>query len=101
MLSSLLRPFQGSPRVRESASPSPGPANREYAQRRHATADFTEADDDDDDSNEDGGPAIYDRGDEVGGEDDEDGQHHSGSVLPLFSSGHLGMIILPQASPAV
>ncbi|EFX03334.1 integral membrane channel protein [Grosmannia clavigera kw1407] len=70
---------------------SPGPAtSRPYAQLRHATADFTEADDDeDDDSNEDGGIG---NGSQSGGDqppEDEDGDRRSSQVLPLFSASHL------------
>ncbi|KAI1130298.1 hypothetical protein F5Y10DRAFT_236249 [Nemania abortiva] len=101
MLSSLLR---SKPAVRRVDShlfdshpdtPSPGPASREYLERRHATADFTEGDDDDDDE-------------EGEGEDEEDhdnefdpshirfadqgtfrrnSNHHP--VIPLFSASHL------------
>jgi hypothetical protein len=72
-------------------SPSPGPAHQHhapYAARRHATADFTEADDDDDDSNEDGIGRYQLGGD---GEDDEDGgPGRRLPILPLFSAAYLG-----------
>ncbi len=110
MLSSLLRPFVGqrveANRDDRPGPSSPGPANREYVQLRHATADFTEADDDD--STDDGrrGPPRArarargngDDNDEDGDEDedeDEDGQPQPPRLLPLFSASHLGKCLLP------
>ena len=112
MFSSLLRPRAGSRRVNrrpESTNGSRSPIrNPEYTLRRHATADFTEADDDDaDDSNEEGGPvprSLHDRdvddeadedddgdGDGIG---DEDNRRGGLPVLPLFSASHLGSLYL-------
>ncbi|RYP64757.1 hypothetical protein DL771_008611 [Monosporascus sp. 5C6A] len=103
LLSSLLRPRKGraSERVdshlfdsNPSQSPSPGPANRDYRDHRHATADFTEADDDDDpDDDEDREhvdqgrrfsflrPSRFRR--------DENGDAGPSGLLPLFSASHL------------
>ncbi|CAJ2512155.1 Uu.00g051700.m01.CDS01 [Anthostomella pinea] len=94
MLSSLLRPR---PAVRRdgshlassnSATPSPSPAHRNYADQRHATADFTEADDDEEDEDDfdvdqPSGPRVTRFA--------EDGatQQHSASMIPLFSTDYL------------
>ncbi|RYP79615.1 hypothetical protein DL769_002854 [Monosporascus sp. CRB-8-3] len=103
LLSSLLRPRKGraSERVdshlfhlNPSQSPSPGPANHDYRDHRHAIADFTEADDDDDlDDDEDRDhvdqgrrfsflrPSRFRR--------DENGDAGPSGLLPLFSASHL------------
>ena len=96
MFSSLARQLQPSPPPRRAhdgrlgspeASPSPGPANRAYAQRRHATADFTEADDDDDISQDgDGGDPFQTE------PVDEDGPNRL-PILPLFSASYLGKVM--------
>lgn len=114
MLSLLRRPRKGFRRVdrHDSASPSPGPASQGYASRRHATADFTEADDDGDDSNDeverfdneeveevDGGEEEEEEQDEHEEADEdqgEDGRRTALPVLPLFSASHLGTL-LPSA----
>lgn len=97
-MSLLLRSFQRSQHVQPEPEPEPepsrGPARQEgYFQPRHATADFTEADDDDDESNDEERPRY--RGGEGDGDDDEDenedGLPQSGTVLPLYSSSHLGI----------
>jgi len=90
MFSSLLRPKQhrerrDAPGVAEF--PSSGPSFPKPGIRRHATADFTEADDDDEDSREE---AVDRYGDEEA-VDDEDNLRRSLPVLPLFSSTYLGM----------
>ena len=100
MFSSLLRPKQQQStrrvHVQEDAeardSPSPGPAGQhhlQYAARRHATADFTEADDDDDDSNE-GGIGRYQLGGDDADEDEDGGAGRRLPILPLFSAAYLG-----------
>ncbi|RYP39424.1 hypothetical protein DL767_002158 [Monosporascus sp. MG133] len=103
LLSSLLRPRKGGASERvdsslfdsnPSQSPSPGPANRDYRDHRHATADFTEADDDDDqDDDEDRDhvdqarhfsflrPSHFRR--------DKNGDAEPSGLLPLFSASHL------------
>ena len=100
MFSSLLRrPRNGPRRVDRrhdsSASPSPGPAHREYEARRHATADFTEADDDGDDSNEEGANQYENQRNQAPEEEEEGGEdgrpRTALPVLPLFSASHLGM----------
>lgn len=115
MFSSTLRPGAGSRRVNRrpdsTGSLSPHPTRREYTLRRHATADFTEADDDEpDDSHEEGPPPRFpndrhvdDEGDDDDDENDnnneaidEDGRHGALPVLPLFSASHLGA--LPRSS---
>ncbi|KLU86269.1 hypothetical protein MAPG_05285 [Magnaporthiopsis poae ATCC 64411] len=113
MIPRLLRPFVGARRSQEEERterpPSPGPASPEYARRRHATADFTEADDDDDDdddSNDEGTPRAYDRRqDGRGHEDDrdEDGSHpHSGrNLLPLFSASQLDSLPVYSITHAI
>lgn len=108
-MSQLLRSFQRSQHVQPDPKPEPsrssGPARQEgYFTPRHATADFTEADDDDDDdSNEEGRPR-YQEGAGIAGsgnddddddDDNEDGLPQSGTVLPLYSSTRLGMLIKP------
>lgn len=108
-MSLLLRSFQRSQHVQPEPEPQPepsrGPARPEgYFQPRHATADFTEADDDDDESNDEEQPRY--RGGEGEGDDDdedenEDGLPQSGTVLPLYSSSHLGMVLEhPITQPA-
>lgn len=100
MFSSMLRQAQSTtPRRaqdgrRRSHSPSLGPASRDYARPRHATADFTEADDDDDDDDDasDDGYGLDPYHIRLG---DEDGPSRV-PVLPLFSSGYLG-----EASPPI
>lgn len=95
MFSSLLRPNQHRDRRDAAAlgvSPSSGPAFPKPGIRRHATADFTEADDDDDEDSQE--EQIDQYGDEDGdGEavDDEDNIRRSLPVLPLFSATYLGM----------
>ncbi|QPG94797.1 hypothetical protein C2857_006998 [Epichloe festucae Fl1] len=104
MFSSLLRrPKRASRRVdihdfAGSTSSVPQP-QRQYTERTHATADFTEADDDDEDTNEedlvrfdeDAGQANdhdqIDEDDDDGA--DEDNRHRDLPVLPLFSATHL------------
>lgn len=81
MLASLLRPGAQSSTGRrrldsslyDSNPNSPGPDRdrRDYLERRHATADFTEADDDDDETNDDN--------------DDEDGTEHGAASRPRFA----------------
>lgn len=95
MFSSLLRPGQHRPR-RDAApmteSPTSGPAYQKPPFRRHATADFTEADDDDEESQEEEGLNMFrEHGDMV---DDEDNMRRSLPVLPLFSASYLGMFIV-------
>lgn len=97
MFSSLLRSRQGKARAEghgssERASPSPGPAaRRDYADHRHATADFTELDDDDDDDSVGLGAGRYGDDEAI---DDEDGPRGSAPVLPLFSASYLGIYLL-------
>lgn len=107
MFSSLLRrPKNGSRRVDirdASLSPSSRPPPRlQFAGRKHATADFTEADDDEEDESNDErtnrfgpeeGEDAPDDGPEV--EADEDGGQKALPVLPLFSATHLGNIRYP------
>ncbi len=112
MLNSFLRPFQGNRRaVDRAAFPPPdeddhvdmlSPGTRhEYAQHRHATADFTEADDDDDDDDDDSNDEEQRQGNGRDGDgdegegDDEDGVQRSTTVLPLFSASHLGIHLVP------
>lgn len=83
---------------------SPGPATRsEYLRRRHATADFTEADSDDTSNNGVGlfrrestartVAAGYDEGDGEHGVDNEDGVGgHGSAVLPQFAGSYLGKL---------
>lgn len=80
-------------------TPSPGPASRQrYQEPRHATADFTEADDDDEEeSNDDEDDAAtrdhprYMRYRHDGGMlHDGDARRSSATIIPLFSSSHLG-----------
>ncbi|CAM1511388.1 Fc.00g089010.m01.CDS01 [Cosmosporella sp. VM-42] len=107
MFSSLLRPRHGPRRVDgrrdPSASPSPGPARREYDVRRHATADFTEADDDGDDSNEEGEHQYENRRNEEEEEEgDEDGRPRTAlPVLPLFSASHLDSLPVYSITHAI
>jgi hypothetical protein len=72
-------------------SPTSGPAYQKPPFRRHATADFTEADDDDEESQEEEGLNMFrEHGDMV---DDEDNMRRSLPVLPLFSASYLGMLM--------
>ena len=80
-MSLLLRSFKRGQRVQPDPEPQDG-----YFRPRHATADFTEADDDDDDDSNEGGQARYPAADE-----NEDGLPQSRTVLPLYSSAHLGI----------
>ena len=97
MLSTFMRPFKGATRnaddgdlLERNSEPTRRPASvRSYAQHRHATADFTEADDDDDESDD----ARQPHGNAtIRGNEDEDGLNQAIGVLPLFSAGHLGML---------
>lgn len=108
MFSSLLRRPRPRPRRVETRnltlSPPAGPAGRKYADRRHASADFTEADDDEEgeeDEDEDDGLGATPFDDQDGDGDgqslqdaDEDGPRES-PVLPLFSATHLGSLPRP------
>lgn len=67
---------------------------QEYAQHRHATADFTEAEDDDDDTNDEERHTYSGQQHGLGY---EDRRLHSSDVLPLFSLSHLG--IAPTTFP--
>ncbi|KAJ8122405.1 hypothetical protein ONZ43_g1392 [Nemania bipapillata] len=104
MLSSLLRP---KPTVRRVDShllsshpetPSPGPANREYLERRHATADFTEGDDDDEEEEEQE-EEEHDNGNEFDpnhpsirfADQGNTFRRNPNPVIPLFSASHLGL----------
>ena len=105
MLSSLLRPKKGRPRV-EQHSPfssryddqsSPIAERRKRLDARHATADFTETELDDenteeeDDDEEDG---EQERGEEdEGDEDDDEDGHEDTPLLPIFSAAHLGKYV--------
>ncbi|KAJ9138835.1 Integral membrane channel protein [Pleurostoma richardsiae] len=93
MLSKLLRPFAGNPRL---DSPSPGPSSPEQVRLRYATADFTEADDDDDDNSDDGGVPFRHRS-----RDDEDGHREPSAVLPLFSATHLDSLPVYSITHAI
>jgi hypothetical protein len=84
------------PEPEPSPRPASGGAGRRYAERRHATADFTEADDDDDDDSNEAGLGQY--GNEYA-IDDEDGPGPQPAVLPLFSASYLGMVIRPVSIP--
>lgn len=120
MFSSTLRPGAGSRRVNRrpdsTGSLSPHPTRREYTLRRHATADFTEADDDEpDDSHEEGPPPRFpndrhvdDEGDDDDDENDnnneaidEDGRHGALPVLPLFSASHLDSLPIYSLTHAI
>ncbi|OTA94477.1 hypothetical protein M434DRAFT_394748 [Hypoxylon sp. CO27-5] len=100
MLSSLLRPRQAARRVDPARlfdsnpnTPSPGQASRDYGERRHATADFTEADDDEDEDEDDfdledgpSGPRIARPFQET------NARRNSASLIPLFSASYLDSI---------
>lgn len=123
MFSSLLRRPRRGPRrldIHDFAASSPSPLSQQrhiqYADRTHATADFTEADDDDEDTIEED-LAQFDGHDDQANdrarerererdqdrdqdedladqieddEADEDNRHRGLPVLPLFSATHLG-----------
>ncbi|KAI1151850.1 hypothetical protein F4825DRAFT_451041 [Nemania diffusa] len=102
VLSSLLRPKPAVRRVdshllgSHPETPSPGPANREYLERRHATADFTENDDDDDEEEGDGPEEEHDNGNEfdpnhpsIRFADQGPFRRNHNPVIPLFSASHL------------
>ncbi|KPM36425.1 hypothetical protein AK830_g10152 [Neonectria ditissima] len=126
MFSSLMRPGAGSRRVNRrpdsTGSLSPHPTRRDYTLRRHATADFTEADDDDaDDSNEEGPAPRFPNDRHVDGEGegdddddndddgnnqhnmvgDEDGRRGALPVLPLFSASHLDSLPIYHLTHAI
>ncbi|KAI9171224.1 Calcium channel YVC1 [Paramyrothecium foliicola] len=116
MFSSLMRrPKPGSRRAllrQDSFSASPGPSTRRRDSiRRHATADFTEADDDDEDdeSNDPRGRRFDDQAvqEEDADEDvDEDDLDHANPtarlpVLPLFSSSHLDSLAVYSITHAI
>ncbi|KAF7557221.1 hypothetical protein G7046_g6082 [Stylonectria norvegica] len=118
MFSSILRPRHGPPRRVDrrhdpGASPSPGPARREYTEQRHATADFTEADDDGDETNEEGldqfGNQVPEEEEEDEEDDDQEDQHHGDEdgrrgtlpVLPLFSASHLDSLPVYSITHAI
>ncbi|KAK4454335.1 hypothetical protein QBC34DRAFT_393124 [Podospora aff. communis PSN243] len=108
MLSTLLRPFQGSSAHSniqgdedvEQIPKRPAPPLGDYRQQRHATADFTEADDDDEEESHDGGQPAYHRGCTRGGED-EDGLANSTGVLPLFAASHLDLLPIYSMTHAI
>jgi hypothetical protein len=86
MLSSLLRPKKARPRVEEHS-----PYSSPYAERQHATADFSEDDGEDEitedeDGEEEAGEENGDDGEDV---DEEDGEEDT-PLLPIFSAAHLG-----------
>ncbi|KEY71494.1 hypothetical protein S7711_03561 [Stachybotrys chartarum IBT 7711] len=118
MFSSLLRRSRHSHRrvlvSEDGGSASPGPSDRRRpSARRHATADFTEADDDDEDEdshlrgtrrfNSDRQiPRHNEGGDDDADEDgDEDGGHPPLPVLPLFSSSHLDSLPVYSITHAI
>ncbi|KAM0283095.1 hypothetical protein ACHAQH_002698 [Verticillium albo-atrum] len=109
MFSSLLRPRRRSRHVDDEGLPTSPPAGPAFRKpppiRRHATADFTEADDDDEDSNEDIAEQ-YIEGDEDHEEeddvvDDEDGMRRSLPVLPLFSASYLDSLPIYNITHAI
>ena len=79
----------------EGFSPSARQLRRQFTNRSHATADFTEADDDDedDDFNEEGMSRLDNDADNQNEDplDDEDDEERPLPVLPLFSASHLGI----------
>ncbi|KAI5463277.1 hypothetical protein BGZ63DRAFT_353708 [Mariannaea sp. PMI_226] len=119
MFSTLLHPRAGPRRAQRrpestgSLSPRRERLEHQHTLRRHATADFTEADDDDvDDSNEEGGPVprslhehdVDDQEDEDDGGDeirDEDHRHAQLPVLPLFSASHLDSLPIYSITHAI
>ncbi|EEY14756.1 conserved hypothetical protein [Verticillium alfalfae VaMs.102] len=108
MFTSLLRPRRHSRHVDDDGlptSPSAGPAFRKPPLRRHATADFTEADDDDEDSNDGMGDQYVDGDEEQDDEDnrldDEDGVRRSLPVLPLFSASYLDSLPIYNITHAI
>lgn len=79
-------------------SPSTRHVRRQFTNRTHATADFTEADDDDeeeddDDFNEEGMSRLDHDSDNQDEDplDDEEDEERPLPVLPLFSASHLGI----------
>ncbi|KAK5660345.1 hypothetical protein OQA88_12886 [Cercophora sp. LCS_1] len=106
MLSRLLHPFKGSAgdhnhqdieQVPKQPARQPIP---DYAQHRHATADFTEADDDDEEVSNDGRRQAPYYGDGQA-EQDEDGLAQSVGVLPLFAAGHLDLLPIYNLTHAI
>lgn len=88
MLSSLLRPKKNRRQSEEDTLFSPP-----YAERRHATADFTETDGEDEMTDEEDGDHGEEGDDEEEEEeeiDEEDGEEDT-PLLPIFSSAHLGI----------
>lgn len=94
MLSSLLRPKKVRRRVEEHS-----PFSSPYAERRHATADFTE-DDGEDENTEDEDEQEEEEEDNLEEEqeaiEEEDGDEDT-PLLPLFSAAHLGMSSHPPS----
>jgi hypothetical protein len=88
MLSSLLRPKKARRRVEEHS-----PFSSPYAERRHATADFTE-DDGEDENTEDEDDQEEDEGDDEEAIEEEDGDEDT-PLLPIFSAAHLGISSQP------
>lgn len=79
-----------------SFSPSARQIRRQFTNRTHATADFTEADDDDEDDEdfiEEGMSRLDNDADNQDEDplDDEDDEERPLPVLPLFSASHLGI----------
>ena len=81
MLSSLLRPKKARRRVEHSPFSSP------YAERRHATADFTEDDGEDENTEDEEDQDEEEDDDEI---EEEDGDEDT-PLLPIFSAAHLGI----------
>jgi len=94
MISSLLHP---KPAVRRIDSPletpSPDPARREYLERRHATADFTEGEEDEEeDGDEHDGDQFNPNHQSIRFVDQGllRGNVKHNLLIPLFSASHLG-----------
>jgi hypothetical protein len=89
MLSSLLRPKKARRRVVEHS-----PFSSPYAERRHATADFTEDDGEDENTEDEEDEQDEEEGDDEDVIEEEDGEEDT-PLLPIFSAAHLGKLSSP------
>ncbi|KAN0096865.1 hypothetical protein V8E51_015670 [Hyaloscypha variabilis] len=95
MLSSLLRPKKARRRVVEHS-----PFSSPYAERRHATADFTEDDGEDENTEDEEDEQDEEEGDDEDVIEEEDGEEDT-PLLPIFSAAHLDSLPVYNLTHAI
>ncbi|KAE9371925.1 hypothetical protein N431DRAFT_484344 [Stipitochalara longipes BDJ] len=95
MLSSLLRPKKARRRVVEHS-----PFSSPYAERRHATADFTEDDGEDENTEDEEEDQDDEEGDDEEVIEEEDGDEDT-PLLPIFSAAHLDSLPVYNLTHAI